>query len=53
MTSALIGTRTLPNIRNSSTNVDTAMSPSASGMRPKSEALLSTSWADWPPTTTG
>ena len=52
-TSALAGTTTLPNIRNSSTNVMTAMIPTASGRRLMSAWLVSTSWADEPPTSTG
>ena len=49
-TSAFTGTTTLPNIRNSSTNVATAIHSAASGIRPNSESLLSTSCADGPVT---
>ena len=44
-TSAFRGTTMLPNMRNSSTKVATAIHPNASGRRSKSDALASTSSA--------
>ena len=51
--SALIGMTTDPNCRNSTRNVTIAMMPMASGSRPNSDDLMSTSWADCPLTATG
>ena len=51
-TRALIGTTTLPNIRNNSTKVEIAIHNAAHGMRLSSELLLSTSCADGPFTST-
>ena len=51
-TSAFTGTSRLPNMRNSNTNVDTAIRPSAIGMRSNIAAFASTRSAEVPPTTT-
>ena len=51
--SALTGTTTLPNIRNSSTKVASATRPSAIGRRAKIDSFESTSSADGPVTRTG
>ena len=50
--SALIGITTVPNSRNSSTKVMTAMMPAASGSSSNSDAFVSTSCADCPATCT-
>src|ERR1700692_4782083 len=52
-TTALVGTRRLPNIKNSVTNVTRATMPSAHGTLAKMAALESTSCADEPVTSTG
>src|SRR5262245_19958527 len=49
-TMALIGTSTLPVIRNSTTKVTSAINPAASGTRPKMADFESTSWAEGPAT---
>ena len=51
-TSALIGTSTLPNSMNSTTNVVTATRPIAHGKRSNTTSLESTWAADCPPTST-
>ena len=48
-----MGTRMLPNMRNSRTNVASAINAAAIGSRENSDALESTSSAEAPPTSTG